>query len=100
MQELNKKTGGGGGGSGGGEDKHCGELLDNRCFMKLVEVAHGLLKMAPYDLDCIKLPGLQESSVCYHWSGIIQMYRVSHPIMQRSFLDYFQGVALPCLGSS
>ena len=76
MQELNKKTGGGGGGSGGGEDKHCGELLDNRCFMKLVEVAHGLLKMAPYDLDCIKLPGLQESSVCYHWSEIkiIQMY--------------------------
>ena len=59
MQELNKKTKGG----GEGEDKHCGELLDNRSFMKLVEVAHGLLKMAPYDLDCIKLPGLQESSV-------------------------------------
>lgn len=56
MQELNKKSGGGGG--GGGQDKSH-ELLDNRCFMKLVDVAHGLLKMAPYDLECIKLPGLQ-----------------------------------------
>ena len=63
MQELNKKTKGG----GEGEDKHCGELLDNRCFMKLVEVAHGLLKMAPYDLDCIKLPGLQGGSLECNW---------------------------------
>ncbi len=64
MQELNKKPGGGGGhgtggGGGGGQDKSL-ELLDNRCFMKLVDVAHGLLKMATYDLECIKLRGLQK----------------------------------------
>lgn len=25
------------------------ELLDNKCYMKLVDIAHSLLKMAPYD---------------------------------------------------
>ena len=35
------------------------ELLDNKCYMKLVEIAHSLLKMAPYDQECIKSKGLQ-----------------------------------------
>ncbi len=50
LAEVNKK---------GGQDKST-ELLDNKCFMKLVDVAHSLLKMAPYDLECIKLEGLQK----------------------------------------
>lgn len=28
--------------------------------MRLVDIAHSLLKMAPYDLECIKLRGLQK----------------------------------------
>ncbi len=28
--------------------------------MKLVDVAHSLLKMASYDVDCIRLEGLQK----------------------------------------
>ena len=65
MAEINKKDRGGvrkgeagevdvkgGGGSSGSFD-----LLDNRCYMKLVDVAHTLLKMAPYDQGCIKAKG-------------------------------------------
>ena len=36
------------------------ELLDSKCYMRLVDIAHSLLKMAPYDLECIKLRGLQK----------------------------------------
>ena len=50
LQEVNKKA---------GQDKSF-DLLDNKCFMRLVDVAHSLLKMAPYDLECIKLEGLQK----------------------------------------
>lgn len=50
LQEINKKT---------TQDKSF-ELLDNKCYMKLVDVAHSLLKMAPYDLECMKLEGLQK----------------------------------------
>ena len=50
MAELNKR---------GGQEKPV-ELLDSKCFMKLVDVANSLLKMAPYDLDCVKLNGLQK----------------------------------------
>lgn len=50
MQEINKKS---------AQEKNL-ELLDNKCYMKLVDVAHSLLKMAPYDLECIKLTGLQK----------------------------------------
>ena len=50
LAEINKKA---------SQEKSL-ELLDNKCFMKLVDVAHSLLKMAPYDLECIKLEGLQK----------------------------------------
>jgi len=36
------------------------ELLDSKCYMKLVDIAHSLLKMAPYDQECIKSKGLQK----------------------------------------
>ena len=49
LHEINKKE---------RPDKQL-ELLDTRCLMKLVEVALSLLKMAPYDLECIRLKGLQ-----------------------------------------
>lgn len=50
LQEVNKKT---------SQEKNL-ELLDNKCFMRLVDVAHNLLKMAPYDIEVIKLGGLQK----------------------------------------
>ena len=50
LQEINKKN---------TQDKSF-DLLDNKCYMKLVDVAHSLLKMAPYDLECIRLEGLQK----------------------------------------
>ena len=50
LTEINKKD---------RQDKST-ELLDNKCYMKLVEVAHSLLKMAPYDQECIKSKGLQK----------------------------------------
>ena len=49
MQEISKKA---------GQEKPL-ELLDNKCFLKLVDVAHSLLKIAPYDLECMRLEGLQ-----------------------------------------
>lgn len=49
LTEINKKD---------RQDKST-ELLDNRCYMKLVDIAHSLLKMAPYDQECIKSKGLQ-----------------------------------------
>ena len=65
MTEINKKDRGGvsGGGTvqtdvkGGGGAPGSFDLLDTRCYMKLVDVAHTLLKMAPYDLGCIKSKG-------------------------------------------
>ena len=66
MAEINKKdrggaSGGGGPGEaevkGGGGNRGSFDLLDTRCYMKLVDVAHTLLKMAPYDLGCIKAKG-------------------------------------------
>ena len=65
MAEINKKDRGGarGGGAGEADTKGTGDtrgsfdLLDTRCYMKLVDVAHTLLKMAPYDLGCIKAKG-------------------------------------------
>ena len=51
MAEISKKA---------GTEKGNSELLDNKCMMKLVDVAHSLLKMAPYDIEVIKLPGLQK----------------------------------------
>lgn len=50
MQEINKKD---------RQDKSF-EPLDTKCYMKLVDVAHSLLKMAPYDQECIKSRGLQK----------------------------------------
>ena len=66
MAEINKKDRGGarGGGAGEADAKGVGgtsgsfDLLDTRCYMKLVDVAHTLLKMAPYDLGCIKAKGM------------------------------------------
>ena len=66
MAEINKKDRGGaregGGGEGeakgGGGTRGSSDLLDTRCYMKLVDVAHTLLKMAPYDLGCIKAKGI------------------------------------------
>ena len=66
MAEINKKDRGGarGGGTGEADTKATGDtrgsfdLLDTRCYMKLVDVAHTLLKMAPYDLGCIKAKGI------------------------------------------
>ena len=66
MAEINKKDRGGarGGGTGEADAKGVGgtsgsfDLLDTRCYMKLVDVAHTLLKMAPYDLGCIKAKGM------------------------------------------
>ena len=65
MAEINKKDRGGvrGGGTGEADTKVTGDtrgsfdLLDTRCYTKLVDVAHTLLKMAPYDLGCIKAKG-------------------------------------------
>ena len=54
LQEINKK------GSGQSSDKSTSELLDHKCFVKLVDVAHALLKMAPYDVEVIRLEGLQK----------------------------------------
>ena len=50
MLEINKK------------DRHekGPDLLDTKCYMKLVDVAHSLLKMAPYDLECMRARGLQK----------------------------------------
>ena len=67
MAEINKKDRGGarGGGTGEADTKATGDtrgsfdLLDTRCYMKLVDVAHTLLKMAPYDLGCIKAKGIE-----------------------------------------
>ncbi|CAB4054728.1 UNC80 [Lepeophtheirus salmonis] len=50
LSEINKKT---------SSEKQL-ELMDNKCYMKLVDIAHSLLKMAPYDLDVMKLGGLQK----------------------------------------
>ena len=50
LQEINKKS----------SQEKSSELLDHKCLMKLVDVAHSLLKMAPYDLECIRLEGLQK----------------------------------------
>ena len=49
LAEINKKD----------RQEKAVELLDNKCYMKMVEIAHSLLKMAPYDQECIKSKGLQ-----------------------------------------
>ena len=50
LTEINKKD---------RQDKSV-ELLDSKCYMKLVDIAHSLLKMAPYDQECIRSKGLQK----------------------------------------
>ena len=50
LSEINKKD----------RQEKSVELLDSKCYMKLVDIAHSLLKMAPYDQECIKSKGLQK----------------------------------------
>jgi hypothetical protein len=46
--------------------------------MKLVDIAHSLLKMAPYDQECIKSKGLQK----YMNQVSVHPYTVVGPIGQ------------------
>ncbi|CAL4091464.1 unnamed protein product, partial [Meganyctiphanes norvegica] len=50
LQEINKKL---------GHENKQSELLDNKCHMRLSEVAHSLLKVAPYDPVTMGCRGLQ-----------------------------------------
>ena len=48
------------------------ELLDNKCYMKLVDIAHSLLKMAPYDQVCtLELFDLEKTVKTQQFSNFI-----------------------------
>ena len=75
LNEINKKS---------AQEKNL-ELLDQKCFIKLNEVASSMIKLAPYDGDTMQSPGLRN-----YMTNVLPYTDWSQPIMKPILISFLR----------